>query len=83
MITQDTTRQQIKAYDFEMDETGEWVTLVSRDGRYSRRVCDLIEVIANPDLERPARKMHHEMLEFAQKQKEGVTTDEEVPLSGI
>jgi len=64
-----TTRQQIKAYTFEMDETGKWVTLISRDGRYTRKVADLLEIVANPDLEPWARKMYHEMLEFAQNQR--------------
>ena len=68
--TTDTTRQQIKAYTFEMDATGEWVTLISRDGRYSRRVQDLVEIIKSPDLEPHARKMYHEMLEFAQTQRQ-------------
>jgi hypothetical protein len=65
-----TTRQQIKAYTFELDESGKWVTLISRDGRYSRKVADLIEIIKSPDLEPWARKMYHEMLEYAQNQKE-------------
>jgi len=64
-----TTRQQIKAYTFEMDETKEWVTLISRDGRYTRKVADLLEIIKSPDLEPWARKMYHEMLEFAQNQR--------------
>jgi len=65
----DTTRQQIKAYTFEMDETGKWVTLISRDGRYTRKVADLLEIIKSPDLEPWARKMYHEMLEYAQSQR--------------
>jgi hypothetical protein len=66
----DTTKQQIKAYEFEMSEDGEWVTLISRDGRYSRRVCDLLEIIKNPDLEPHARKLYHEMLEYSQTQRQ-------------
>lgn len=65
----DTTRRQVKAYTFEMDSTGEWVTLITIDNRYSRRVCDLVEIIKSPDLEPLARKMYHEMLEFSQNQK--------------
>jgi len=60
------THRQIKAYTFEMDDQCKWVTLITVDGRYSRRVSDLLKVLTNPDLEPGPRKMYHEMLEFAQ-----------------